>query len=438
MVTHKRSVLAATVFLLMATCAGDSFKKGLAHQEQEPSMEEASASDQSVGDLTETERSRAPEKTEAQIVTDLEREAQRFFQEDRELEGQILADLEAQTQRWDYGDPKMWEQPELKALQQWRSDELQTRAMRITGETDVRSAIERLIRCVDRTERMSSRVRHTLTSQWRLAQEFVAMAALSVSLENAVVERIGSWVRTDLRRPFRGGKLKWNGIVLAAIESYRDERAREFLLEYALRRDEFDSMAHWALVFLRGFDPEAVKPRIQAALREEVGDGLVGEEPPRRSSKPYSQGYEFYRNNRAFYLQACLRSLEYAESLPPEEREAYQYFERSRWWSHAFRRRGTMLFSYGLPDWREGNERFVLAILQMTPSGEYDAYGMGLPEIPLEGLLWLKQQAESGNWPEGDWADDLKKSLEAMIDARRESDRQTRSEMGSGLDSEPK
>jgi hypothetical protein len=265
-----------------------------------------------------------------------------------------------------------------------------------------------------------------------LEQYFVAMAALSVSLVNiddglkehvfVVGEGRNGHPRTNLRTPFLYYKPAWDGVVLAAIESYRDERAREFLLEYGLRKpqdDEVDSMADWALVFLRGFDPEAVTPRIEATLREEPGDGLVVEQSVPWSSKAYSQRYEFYTKNWAFSLQNLLRSLEYVQLLSLEQREAYQYFEMSRWWSHAFVRRGTRAYLHGVPDWREGNERFVLALLEMNPSGEQYAYGIGLRNIPLEGLLWLKQQAESGNWPAGDWADDLKKRLEGMINAEK-------------------
>lgn len=385
----RRSTILAIRVLLVAAAWAIGSTGGAAQLERKTAAAESQAPNRSLRERTD-DAGTTDRKTDAQILADLRQETAAFLRMVEEYEAKVF---EIPTRE----NPQAQDQ-HLEEL----ADRLEKKAVQITGEKDVRSAIERLVRCVDRTERQRSGVRHGGQQRWTAEQEVVAMTAIvCVSWKNThgdlkeyVFRRDGGYPASAPRRrnlpPYIGASFpSWDGVVLAAIESYRDQRAAEFLMDYALRESEedtLDSMGQWATYFLRGFDPELVIPRLEAARKKELESAQAT-----RGSSPASPKHSF----RHTYMQDCLRCLEYAQSLSPEDRRAYQYFERSYWWSYAFARRGMRSSLYAAPDWKKGNERFLLDLLKANVTQVPT-----IPRsIPNESAAWLFQQLDSSDLP---------------------------------------
>ena len=215
--------------------------------------------------------------------------------------------------------------------------EMEKKVLRVAGETEFRTAIERLIRWSDALKGGAQGAEDRQLSPWTDEQYFVACAALVPLWKQDLQrpERCERWFSKAfvLSASFPPHRLRiwrysWEGIVLAGIDSYQDERAARFLLEYVLRAskaDAVDRMAQWALVFLRAYDPALVKPAIEAAFKVENKNGADWQWSSSFLTHP----------PRAFLLHDCLVSLEVAESLPPQELAAYQYFQRRAWQTYA-------------------------------------------------------------------------------------------------------
>lgn len=324
-------------------------------------------------------------KSDAMILAELRQKAASFHGMLDEYEAKVQENPQAQDQH-------------LEALADW----LEEYSLQLTGEIDIRSAIERLVRCVDRTDRARSGVEDNGRRHWTSEQGVAAVVAtmcaswkeIDEGLKESTFGRDGGYPgHVPRRHNVPPGLIdylpSWDGVVLAAIESYRDQRAAEFLMDYALRESqerELDSMAQWALSFLRGFDPEKVKPRIEAALNNERQPTAAYPGPS--PSVPRD-------SQRSTCLRDCLACLEYAQSLSPEDRKAYEYFERSYWWRYAFARRGMRPPLRAAPDWRKGNERFVVDLLKLKATR--------IPSIPIsvpeESLVWLFQCLDSRELP---------------------------------------
>jgi hypothetical protein len=237
----------------------------------------------------------------------------------------------------------------------WCTRHLTDSVLQITGEKDLRTGVERILQCYldDEIEHWLKRhaaLRETSESDtsrvgWD-AKEFATHVAVCCGYMQAADERL----KEHVLRPERRGEAAWQWlgapIYLMAIDAYQDDRSCEILLHYASRPSRYSSWdkSEWALAFLRAYDPEKVRPRIEAALREMEKD---------------PQDTWAWKNRRDS-LQRLIRSLHYAQSLSPEEREAYHYFERSLWHSEALLPHGGMIRPVGSPDWKVGNERFLV------------------------------------------------------------------------------
>jgi len=331
--------------------------------------------------------------------------------------------------------------------------EMEKKVLRVAGETEFRTAIERLIRCSDALKSGAQAAEDRQLSPWSDEQYFVACAALVPLWKQDLQrpERFERWFSTafGLSASFPPHRLRiwrysWEGIVLAGIDSYQDERAAKFLLEYALRAskaDAVDAMAQWALVLLRAYDPALVKPAIEAAFEEEKKNGADWQWSSSFLAHP----------PRAFLLHDCLVSLEVAESLPLQKLATYQYFQRSAWQTYALtprERRPTFIHpapaapdsryyylddtNYGyppVPDWQDGNEQFILALLRrgarQTPVVADNVSQQGLDvlfgevcsqTLPMDAKERLAAMLPSGRWL--NWVSDkYRERSEAQGDA---------------------
>lgn len=377
---HARHATILAVELVLLTAASEDARiKVMAQQRAGANLAESQAHDELPRDrANDTET--VGRKSDAQVLADLSGEAEFFRRMLEEYGAKVRGNAHEQDQHL-----------------HWLAHQLRTEMLQITAERDVRNALERLIRCVDHTDRDRPQVDVYGGERMTSGQYFVVVATTVCVSWNNIDEPLmkyifgerGAYPGYSLRRnlpPYAGGyRPAWDGVVLAAIESYRDQRAVEFLLKYALREsreEELDSMSQWALMLLRGFAPEKVKPPVESALKDELRAGQASQGPCLASPK-YSQ--------RASYLQDCLSCLEYALTLSREDRTAYEYFERSCWWSYAFAKRGMIKPPPGVPDWRTGNERFVVGLLKLNVTR--------IPSIPIsvsdESVAWLFQQLDS-------------------------------------------
>ena len=193
-----------------------------------------------------------------------------------------------------------------------------------------------------------------------------------------------------------GGRGHELGVALAAIDSYADDRARDFLLVYALDTSEDkygqpSPLTAAALWFLSCYDPKPIKARIEAAYQA----ALRG-----RSIDVKSSGR--YRDRRFGCLWSCLTQLEFAESLEPAPRKRFQRMLRLLQYTYVMSPQRSMVPPAAdpgilFPSWQDGDERFVPHLLD---TGTNPAL-MALAKAPIspEGWAWLKQQADSGDWP---------------------------------------
>jgi hypothetical protein len=156
----------------------------------------------------------------------------------------------------------------------------------------------------------------------------------------------------------RGDEL---GVALAAIDSYADDRARDFLLVYALDTSEDkwgqpSPLAAWALRFLNCYDPKPLKPKVQAAYEAAIA---------RRSFDAKSNEYRHKRFGR---FGACLTQLEFAESLEPGPRTRFQRMLRLLEYTYAMSPQRSMVPPAAdprilFPSWQDGDERFLPHLL---------------------------------------------------------------------------
>jgi hypothetical protein len=167
--------------------------------------------------------------------------------------------------------------------------------------------------------------------------------------------------------------VSWYGVAVTAIDLYHDNRSRDLLLALAIKDEKhewiqtdegyasFTSPFVHALGFLRSYNPEDIKPKIESTLLAEDKN----EKPKLPTNAVYS--------TKADYLRALLASWKYAAELNPAERDQYRDFERRLWRSWALahgwgdRRKGVPFMSAaGLfaKSWKDGDERFVLRIFE--------------------------------------------------------------------------
>lgn len=193
-----------------------------------------------------------------------------------------------------------------------------------------------------------------------------------------------------------GGRGDVFGTALAAIDSYQDDRARDFLLWYALdtfegKRGQASPFTAWALRFLSCYDPKPIKARIEPAYQA----ALQGRSLDLKSSSRY-------RDRRFDCLRVCLAHLQFADTLEPAPRKRFQRMLRLLEYTYALLPKGTVggvrvnpaiLF----PSWKDGDERFLPHLLETGTDGAGGAVAKA--PISANGLAWLKQQAESGDLP---------------------------------------
>lgn len=234
----------------------------------------------------------------------------------------------------------------------WCTRHLTDSVLRLTGEKDLRTGVQRILQCyldddIDDWLKRQIALRETSAPVAWDAKAFPTHVAVFCAYMQAADEPL----KEHVLGPERQGEaaLRWLGapIYLMAIDAYQDDRSCEILLHYASRPSRYSrwDKSEWAMAFLRAYDPEKVRPRIEAALREMEKDP--------QDTWPWK--------NRRDSLQRLVRSLHFAQSLSPEEREAYHYFERSLWHSEAVLPHGHVgPHDVGSPDWRVGNERFLV------------------------------------------------------------------------------
>ncbi len=223
---------------------------------------------------------------------------------------------------------------------------------RIAAHSD-RSTIETLIRTADVPLRLGDRplMRWSLDLSARIIV-CVADPKDKYGLRSAVNESGFSVGRGGIQSD-------WYGVALAAIDVYHDDKVRDLLLEITCR--EFSTPkrsngapatrpSRYAFGFLRTYDPEAVLPRIEAALRDE-------------------ETLAFRAEVAALRLAELRSSLDYSARLKdPAERARYHDFERRLWRAWGLTRHGYRgmygSFQHAArilhEHWTEGDERFLL------------------------------------------------------------------------------
>jgi len=185
------------------------------------------------------------------------------------------------------------------------------------------------------------------------------------------------------------------GTALAAIDSYADDRARDFLLVYAL--DTFEDkygqpspLTASALRFLSCYDPKPINAKIAAAYQAAVSGRSLDVKSPR------------YPRSRVGCLRSCLTQLEFAESLEPGPRKRFERMLRLLECTCALSPQGTTVGARAnpavlYPSWQDGDERFLPHLLA---TGRMPAHII-LAKAPIspKGWDWLNHEAESGDWP---------------------------------------
>ena len=197
--------------------------------------------------------------------------------------------------------------------------------------------------------------------------------AISIRVLVDVTDPKGEHGLKDLRR--RGGSwesnVSWYGVAVAAIDVYHDNRSRDLLVEIVLKEEKhgwvedgegyacWQSPSVYALGFLRSYEPQEIRPKIEAALRGEA----VKEKPKLPANAIHAM--------REDYLRALLESWKYAASLDPAERDRYRDFEHRLWRAWALAR-GWGSRKGGVPfwsaagtlekHWKQGDDRFLLRI----------------------------------------------------------------------------
>ena len=204
--------------------------------------------------------------------------------------------------------------------------------------------------------------------------------AISIRVLVEVADPKGEHGLKDLRR--RGGSwesnVSWYGVAVAAIDVYHDNRSRDLLVELALKEglfgwtleegggsSAFASPVVYALGLLRSYEPQEIRPKIEAALRVETGKEKP-KVPPNATC-----------TTSADYLRALLESWKYAASLDPAERDRYRDFEHRLWRAWALAR-GWGSRKGGVPfwsaagtlekHWKQGDDRFLLRIFEEPTS----------------------------------------------------------------------
>jgi hypothetical protein len=184
----------------------------------------------------------------------------------------------------------------------------------------------------------------------------------------------------------------------AAIDSYKDGRAREYLLDLALKESEpgeSEDVRMRAWMLLLHYDPRAI-PHFERALEAAIGASSAGQEinedARTRASSSASRSY--------------LAQLEYVESLAPDVRQRYHRINTLLACCAALAfPRGP---EGGKPDlvvsnWQDGDERFLPHMFTTGVIGDHQG-DLLLTSAPIssQGLSWLKEQADSEDLPR--WA----------------------------------
>jgi hypothetical protein len=214
------------------------------------------------------------------------------------------------------------------------------------------------------------------------------------------------------------------GMALAAIDSYEDDRGREFLVDVALRRPragKYVARKEWAIGFLACYDWRATEPKVKTAY-----------EAP-HANESWSEGpYEIS-------LRIALDEMRYIKTLQPAAQKRYQHILRILLRASAVAPQGmmgNMPARYAsrsfLQDWQDGDERFLPHMIEMR----YARIGLpgtnrGVEAVPTgmvvggpistNGLAWLKEQADSGDWPAR-----VKKELGTLLRQREKLQEKTR------------
>jgi hypothetical protein len=167
---------------------------------------------------------------------------------------------------------------------------------------------------------------------------------------------------------------RWYGIAMAAVDTYRDSRSRDLLMELALAAryvgtpSAFEgSPVVYALGFLRSYEPE-VRPKIEAAYRTEAARD--------RPEVPHTMA-DYLLLTRAKYLRSLLKSWDYGARLDPSERERYRDFEHRLWRAWALVDGWNSHIS-GMPyqhaasmfkkHWKQGDDAFLARIFEEPAS----------------------------------------------------------------------
>jgi len=185
------------------------------------------------------------------------------------------------------------------------------------------------------------------------------------------------------------------GAALAAIDSYQDDRARDYLLELAMRDRTLgrrDPIAMHAWNALLRYDPKTIRPLFERTLKAEVKAASIDAKTSRYGSKRAA----------SLALQAGLDELEYADSLDRRVRQRYFRIGRLLSCTDALACQTARPPPHGSPAilvsfWQEGDERFLPHMLE-TGKVRADLMLVNAP-MSRKGAAWLKEQVESCDLP---------------------------------------
>jgi hypothetical protein len=318
---------------------------------------------------------------------------------------------------------------------EWSVNRLSEAVLRITGEEDVRTGAERILRYGLDAEFLAQgngpdwvppegEGRPRSTREAFMMEIAVFCVYFQVADPRLINHLFGLADEHSFRSGVLFGEVDTPAIYLMAIDAYQDDRARDILLEYLLQPGLPPGHSYvygttcprgdWPLWFLRGYDAEGLRLRIEAALRERERNVP---EPWRYVSiwdvaHPGDLPLETREAiGECDALRLLIGSLNYAASLRSEDRKAYQYYERSYSHAEAVVPHRSAIHFRTKPDWQIGNEPFVVFLSDIAKSSST----LGWVEhphnnIPPESIERFKQILE-----EQRLSDTARKNIQLLI-----------------------
>jgi hypothetical protein len=242
------------------------------------------------------------------------------------------------------------------------------RAAREIGHASQRADIEALVSSRSEYPEPRRDKKEEDSSKWEADYARWLLAGdISIRVLLDVADPKGDYAfRRYMPDPF--GDFRWYGVAAAAVDTYRDLGARNLLVELALAQcpsgtlpaREYPSAADagtYASGFLRTYEPDAIRSRIEDAYRKEA-------------AKPRPQ-------TTLHYLHALLESWDYATHLDPAGGDRYRDFEHRLWWAcalasgwhHHIERAPYAGAAFILEkQWKQGDDSFLLRIFEQPAS----------------------------------------------------------------------